>query len=55
MLLVMVVLSRSTKGTLSTIYSINNEYKLSLHVTGIGNYYKSNKTRQGEFFGRGEN
>ena len=39
---------RDTKGTLSTIYSLNNELKLSLDITRAGKYFKSNSAREGE-------
>ena len=45
---------RETKGTLSTIYSLNNELKLSFDITRAGKYFKSNPAREGERFGRGE-
>ena len=45
---------RHTKGTLSTIYSLNNEFKFSFNITRAGKYFKSNSAREGERFGRGE-
>ena len=45
---------RHTKGTLSTVYSLNNEFKFSLNITKAGKYFKSNSAREGERFGRGE-
>lgn len=45
---------RHTKGTLSTFYSLNNEFKFSLSITKAGKYFKSNSAREGESSGRGE-
>ena len=45
---------RFTKGNLSTLYSINNEYKLSLNLGRTGKYFKSNPALVGGQSGRGE-
>lgn len=46
---------RHTKGTLSTIYSLNNEFKLSLNISRADKYFKANPAREGEDSDRSEN
>ena len=45
---------RSTMANISTVYSLNNDFRLSLNTTRGGKYYRSNASRQGEGTGRGE-
>ncbi len=45
---------RFTKGNLSTVYAINNEFKLSLNLGRTGKYFKSNPALVGGQSGRGE-
>ena len=45
---------RLTKGNLSTVYSINSEFKLSLNLGRTGKYFKSNSALVGGQSGRGE-